>query len=195
MKAENLLVLTDEQLVTMAKEGSETAEEILIEKYKGLVKAKAKAYFIVGQDEDDVIQEGMIGLFKSIRAFNPNRDASFKTFASTCINNQIFSAMKKAERNKAKILNDSIPMDAELEETLAASKSMEPEIQLLHKETYENLASNNEKIFSKMELKVLSEKMKGLDYKEIAEVLGKTPKSIDNTLQRIKKKIITYLDK
>ena len=195
MTIENLLVLTDEQLAKMAKEGSETAEEILIEKYKGLVRMKAKAYFIVGQDEEDVIQEGMIGLFKSIKAFDENRDASFKTFASTCINNQIFSAIKKAERIKNMPLNESVPMNEELKETLVASELTEPEKLLLQREIFDHFQKNNDKIFSELELKVLSEKMKGLNYKEIAEKLGKTPKSIDNSLQRIKKKIVSYLEK
>lgn len=193
MSIENLLVLTDEQLVKMAKEGSVTAEEILIEKYKGLVRVKAKAYFIVGQDEEDVIQEGMIGLFKSIRGFDENRDTSFKTFASACINNQIFSAMKKAEQVKNQPLNNSVPMDEELEETLAASRDSEPENMILQREIYESL-KNSENLFSDLELRVLSEKMRGLSYIEIANLLDKTPKSVDNTLQRIRKKIVKLLN-
>ena len=89
MPIENLLILTDEQLVLMAREGSETAEEILIEKYKGLVRTKSKAYFIAGAEAEDVVQEGMIGLMKAVRSFDADREASFKTYASTCINNQI----------------------------------------------------------------------------------------------------------
>ena len=98
MPIENLLILTDEQLVLMAREGSETAEEILIEKYKGLVRAKAKAYFIAGAEAEDVVQEGMIGLMKAVRSFDEGREASFKTYAGTCINNQILKAIRKAER-------------------------------------------------------------------------------------------------
>ena len=89
-------ILTDEQLVKMAQEGSETAEEILIEKYKSLAKGKAKIYFIVGAEAEDVVQEGMIGLFKAIRNYDPEREASFKTYADTCINSQIITAIKNA---------------------------------------------------------------------------------------------------
>ena len=91
----NLHILTDEQLVKMAQEGSETAEELLIEKYKSLAKSKAKAYYIAGADNEDVVQEGMIGIFKAIRSYDANKEAAFKTYADTCINNQILSAIKR----------------------------------------------------------------------------------------------------
>ncbi|MBQ1421474.1 MAG: sigma-70 family RNA polymerase sigma factor, partial [Firmicutes bacterium] len=108
MTIENLLILTDEQLAAMAKEGSETAEEILIDKYKGLAKLKAKAYFIAGGDQEDVVQEGMIGLMKAVRNFDPEREASFKTFASTCITNQIIKAIRNADREKNHPLNEAV---------------------------------------------------------------------------------------
>ena len=98
LNANTVHILTDEQLVTMAQEGSKTAEEILIEKYKGLAKAKAKLYYIVGAEAEDVVQEGMIGLFKAIRNFDEEREASFKTYADICINSQIITAIKTANR-------------------------------------------------------------------------------------------------
>lgn len=106
----NLHILTDEQLVKMAQEGSETAEELLIEKYKSLAKSKAKAYYIAGADNEDVVQEGMIGIFKAIRSYDANKEAAFKTYADTCINNQILSAIKKANRRKHQPLNESVPL-------------------------------------------------------------------------------------
>lgn len=106
MEFNQLHILTDEQLVKMAQEGSETAQEILLEKYKSIVKLKAKDYYIVGSDSEDVIQEGMIGLFKAIRGYDEDRDASFRTFAEMCINNQLVSAIKKANRLKHQPLND-----------------------------------------------------------------------------------------
>ena len=111
MEINRLHILTDEQLVKMAQEGSDTAEEILIEKYKGMVKNKAKTYYITGADGEDVVQEGMIGLFKAIRSFNADKHAAFKTFADTCVSNQILSAMKKANRKRHKPLNESVPLD------------------------------------------------------------------------------------
>ena len=109
----NLHILTDEQLVKMSQEGSETAEEILIEKYKAMVKSKSKVYYIAGADNEDVVQEGMIGLFKAIRSYDANKEAAFKTYAETCINNQILSAIKKANRQKYQPLNESIPLNFE----------------------------------------------------------------------------------
>ena len=113
MDIHTLHILTDEQLVKMAQEGSETAEEILIEKYKSLVKNKAKTYYIAGADNEDVVQEGMIGIFKAIRSYDANKEAAFKTYADTCINNQILSAIKKANRRKHQPLNESIPLTVE----------------------------------------------------------------------------------
>lgn len=200
---ENLHILTDEQLVQMAQEGSETAEEILIEKYKDFVKLKAKSHFIAGADEEDVIQEGTIGLFKAIRSFDGERDASFKTFADRCINGQIVNAIKKANRKKNQPLNKSVPFETStddngehtLADVLVASNDMEPENALLLKEIVERLKEDIEDVFSPLEKKVLDAKLKGLNYQEIAKALNKSPKSIDNTLQRIKKKVIAYLEK
>ena len=109
----NLHILTDEQLVKMSQEGSETAEEILIEKYKALAKSKSKVYFIAGADNEDVVQEGMIGMFKAIRSYDANKEAAFKTYAETCINNQILSAIKKANRQKHQPLNESVSLSFE----------------------------------------------------------------------------------
>ena len=203
MPIENLLILTDEQLVLMAREGSETAEEILIEKYKGLVRTKSKAYFIAGAEAEDVVQEGMIGLMKAVRSFDADREASFKTYASTCINNQIIKAIRKAEREKNHPLNDAISLDNHLREKdddltigdiLKASMFDEPEEKVIYEDTLERLKSISQQIFSPLEAQVLRAKIAGKNYQEIAEELGKSPKTIDNAIQRIRKKIMTFLE-
>ncbi|MBQ6088675.1 MAG: sigma-70 family RNA polymerase sigma factor [Firmicutes bacterium] len=203
MPIENLLILTDEQLVLMAREGSETAEEILIEKYKGLVRAKAKAYFIAGAEAEDVVQEGMIGLMKAVRSFDEGREASFKTYAGTCINNQILKAIRKAEREKNQPLNDAISLDNHLGEKdenltigdiLKASMFDEPEEKVIYEDTLFRLKGLSRNIFSPLEAQVLRAKIAGKNYQEIAEELGKSPKTIDNALQRIRKKIMAFLE-
>ncbi|MBR3706055.1 MAG: RNA polymerase sporulation sigma factor SigH [Firmicutes bacterium] len=206
MEFSSLHILTDEQLVKMAQEGSETAEEILIEKYKGFVKNKAKSYYIAGADSEDVVQEGMIGLFKAIRGFDANKEAAFKTFADTCVNNQIMTAIKKANRQKHQPLNESLSLSREVDggdegpdmivgDLMKASMENEPEALLLLQEAVETLKAHDSGMFSAFEWQVWTEKLKGHSYVEIAEILGKSPKSIDNAIQRIKKKIVAYLEK
>lgn len=197
-------ILTDEQLVRMAQEGSETAEEILIEKYKGLVKNKAKTYYITGADSEDVVQEGMIGLFKAIRSFDGSKQAAFKTFADTCVNSQILSAIKKANRKRHSPLNESVSLNKEMDDEkpdisvgdiLQASMDNDPEELLLLREVVDYLKTYDSGLFSKFEREVWVEKLKGRNYMEIAENLGRSPKSVDNALQRIKKKIVAYIEK
>lgn len=204
MEINRLHILTDEQLVRMAQEGSETAEEILIEKYKGLVKNKAKTYYITGADSEDVVQEGMIGLFKAIRSFDVSKQAAFKTFADTCVNSQIISAIKKANRKRHKPLNESVSLNKEVDDgtqdisvgdILQASMDNDPEALLLLQEVVDYLKTYDSGLFSKFEREVWIEKLKGKNYMEIAEHLGRSPKSVDNALQRIKKKIVAYLEK
>ena len=195
-------ILTDEQLVKMAQEGSETAEEILIEKYKSLAKGKAKIYFIVGAEAEDVVQEGMIGLFKAIRNYDPEREASFKTYADTCINSQIITAIKNANRKKHQPPNESLSLsktvidgdwETTMENLLRDSEENNPEVLTLIKEVVDCLKAQDSGIFSEFEWKVWSEKLKGRPYTEIASLLNKSPKSIDNALQRIKKKVLLYM--
>lgn len=204
MEINRLHILTDEQLVKMAQEGSETAEEILIEKYKGLVKIKAKTYYITGADSEDVVQEGMIGLFKAIRSFDADKQAAFKTFADTCVNSQILSAIKKANRKRHRPLNESVSLNKEVDDEkhdisvgdiMQASMDNDPEALLLLQEVVDYLKTYDSGLFSKFEREVWVEKLKGRNYMEIAEQLGRSPKSVDNALQRIKKKIVAYLEK
>lgn len=204
MEINRLHILTDEQLVKMAQEGSETAEEILIEKYKGLVKNKAKTYYITGADSEDVVQEGMIGFFKAIRSFDADKQAAFKTFADTCVNSQILSAIKKANRKRHRPLNESVSLNKEVDDEkhdisvgdiMQASMDNDPEALLLLQEVVDYLKTYDSGLFSKFEREVWVEKLKGRNYMEIAEQLGRSPKSVDNALQRIKKKIVAYLEK
>ena len=203
MKIENLLILTDEQLVKMAREGSETAEEILIEKYKGLVKTKAKAYFMVGAEAEDVVQEGMIGLMKAIRSFDEDREASFKTYAGICVHNQIIKAITKAELDKNTPLNDAVSFSDRLGENdegltigdiLKASLFDEPEEKVIYEESLVRLGEISKKTFSPLESQVLRLKLRGKTYQEIAKELGKSPKTIDNAIPRIRTKITDFLE-
>lgn len=194
--------LTDEQLVQQAQAGNLEASEYLIRKYKELVRRRAQLYFIMGADGDDVIQEGMIGLFKAIKSYSSEKEAAFHTFAELCVNRQIITAIKQASRRKHSPLNTSIslnkPLSEEnaedtLEETLRAGSSSEPEAQLMLKDVVEAIITNEGKIFSPFEMQVWNEYLQGRDYKEIAKALGKSSKAVDNAIQRTKKKILTYL--
>ena len=202
MQKNNYNILTDEEMVKMAQEGSVTAEEFLIKKYKDLVKTKSSTYFIIGGDKEDVIQEGMIGIFKAIRGFDENKEASFKTFAEVCINRQIISAIRNANMQKHQILNESLSLSSDndpegeqktLEERLPANRGDDPETLMLMKEIGQYLKEESHEIFSPLEQKVWDRMLQGKKYQEIAQELEKSPKSIDNTMQRIKKKIYTYL--
>lgn len=194
--------LTDEVLVELSQKGDGEAEEYLIGKYKEVVKGKAHLYFIVGADSEDVVQEGMIGIFKAIRGYDNDKQASFRTFAELCINRQIITAIKRANRLKHAPLNTSVslnkPLDdgeqlSTLAETLYGGSDTDPESLLLLHEIVDFIASNGGNIFSKMEIAVMSEYLQGKGYTKIAEEMGRSPKAIDNAIQRTKKKIAAYL--
>lgn len=202
MQEDNYIILTDEEMVKMAQEGSITAEEFLIKKYKTLVKQKSSTYFIIGGDKEDVIQEGMIGIFKAIREYRDDRNATFRTFAEICINRQIISAIRNANLKKHQILNESVSLSIDndpegemksLEERLPSKKDDDPETLMLMKEVGEYLKKDKDEIFSTLEKNVWDKMLQGKNYQEIAKDLKKSPKSVDNTMQRIKKKIYAYL--
>lgn len=203
---QDLNVLTDEYIVKMAQEGSNTAYEFLISKYKELVKNKAKAYYIAGADSEDVVQEGTIGLFKAIRDFDEKQEATFKTFADICVTRQIITAIQAANRKKHQILNESLSLseDVELEngefQPIARNvkdrdSEVDPETMMLMKEVVNYLKMNQKNLFSPLENKVFDEMLKDKNYKEIAATLRRSPKAIDNAIQRIKKKVQEYLEK
>lgn len=195
--------LPEEELVKLAKDGNGEAEDYLIRKYKEVVKTKAHLYFMVGADRDDVVQEGMIGVFKAIKNYNPEKQTTFRTFADLCINRQIFSAVKQAARMKHAPLNTSVSLskplteDREaltLAETLFSDSNTDPEAQLLLKEIVTYLEENSLGELSQLEYQVWMHYLQGHNYQSIAKNLGKSPKSIDNAIQRTKRKMIHYLE-
>ena len=193
---------SEEELVRLAQKGDGEAEEALIRKYKEVVKTKAHIYYMVGADRDDIVQEGMIGIFKAIRSFDESRHASFRTFADLCINRQILSAIKQAARKKHSPLNMSVslnkPISGEnsfitLSETLPTGSDSDPETLVLVKEALDQIGGNSGNVLSDFESAVWSQYLQGKTYKEIAASMGKQPKSIDNAIQRTKRKLALFL--
>lgn len=200
--SKNYRLMTDEVLAGLAQAGDREAEDILIRRYVEMIRGKAHLYFIVGADSEDVIQEGMIGLFKAIHDYSGNREATFKTFAELCINRQILTAVKTASRRKHQPLNDSVslstPVDetggGTLEESLGGDMASNPEAVFMENTLSSLLTGENSTLFSSMERRVLKEYLAGKKYPEIAQSLGKSYKAVDNAMQRIRKKISEYMN-
>ena len=179
----------------MNKSKEET--ERLLEEYKDMVRAKARLYYMLGADEDDIIQEGMIGLFNAIQTYDESKGASFKTFADLCVNRRMISAVKMANRKKNQPLNDAAsldkPLDEEREQSLGdilpAGPDANPENIVVLNEMKELVLNPKAKLLSKFEYSVLERMMDGKDYITIAAELEKSPKSIDNAMQRIRAKL------
>lgn len=193
---------SDEELAVMAQSGDISAEEVLMRKYKEAVRIKSKMYYMAGADEDDVVQEGMIGLLKAIRQYDPEREASFSTFAGICITRQIISAIRAAGRDKHKALNTSVSLsnpvrddedDITIADTLKTNTGGNPEELLIFKDIAYYILHNGDNVFSSFEMQVLNELLKENDMEKVAAKLGKSSKSIDNAVQRIKRKLIEYL--
>ena len=199
MKKEKYESLTDEELITLFRDGDQEAMEMLLNKYKEMVLRKAKSMYILGGDSDDLIQEGMLGLFKAVRDYDCGRDASFRTFAQLCVTRQLYTAVKASSRKKHLPLNTAIslsrPMreDGEEEEEfldcLEADASSNPEVYLIGQEEMERLEEKIEKELSAFEKQVLELHLTGMGYVEIAYVLNRDEKSTDNALQRIRAKL------
>lgn len=192
----------EEHLVLLAQAGNEEAGERLIRKYKELVRTKAHLYYIAGADRDDIVQEGMIGVFKAIKSYDPERQASFRTFAELCINRQIITAIKQATRRKHVPLNTSIslskpidgdPKAATLGETLSSDSDSDPEARLLFKEAMDRIERSGADQFSPLERSAWNLYLQGKTYREIAALLERPPKSIDNAIQRTKRKMAGFL--
>jgi len=190
--------LADEQVVELSAEGDKLATEYILSKYKNLVRARAKDYFLAGADRDDLVQEGMIGLFKAIRDFDITKQASFRGFAEVCVKRQILTAVKTATRQKHLPLNSYVSLskpvyEDETERTLvdilAERESSDPEEMILRQERTEAMETEMAEKLSTLERTVLSLYLRGMDYREIAKELNRQPKSIDNALQRIKRKL------
>ncbi|MDR0853920.1 MAG: sigma-70 family RNA polymerase sigma factor [Clostridiales Family XIII bacterium] len=177
--------LTDEKLVILAKGGDEAAIEELYERYRITLKSKANLYFMVGADRDDVIQEGMIGLFYAIRNFDIEAGAAFRTFAEICIRRQIINAVKMAARKKHNPLNESVSINV----TDNYYADEDPEEMVLLSELLSYISGNVDKIFSDFELSVWGFYVDGNSTQTIAKELGRSAKSIDNALTRMKKKV------
>lgn len=197
---------SDEELVLLSRDGESGVIDFIMEKYKGLVKNKAKSMYLLGADNDDLIQEGMIGLFKAVRDYDPGRDASFFTFADLCISRQMYNAVQASARKKHMPLNRYVSLsqqEGDSEGTgekvmvleLAESPEKNPEEQVIDRENVELLEKTIEKELSAFEKQVLDLYMTGMGYGQIARVLGRDQKSTDNALQRIKGKLRRALEK
>jgi RNA polymerase sporulation-specific sigma factor len=188
----------DEDVAVEAKEGNIEAQEYLISKYEMFVKTKAKSYFLIGADKEDIYQEGMIGLYKAIRDFNPHKLASFRAFAELCITRQIITAIKTATRQKHIPLNTYISLnkpvyEEESERTLldilSGIKISDPEELIISKEEIERMEKEISNALTELEMEVLTSYLDGKSYQEIACDLDRHAKSIDNALQRVKRKL------
>ena len=196
--------LTDEEIVDLAKHGDVEGLEYLINKYKNFVRAKARTYFLIGADREDIIQEGMIGLYKAIRDYRVDRQASFRAFAEVCVTRQLITAIKTATRQKHIPLNSYVSLnkpvfDEESERTLAevvtTGKASNPEDLFINQENLMDIESTMHRILSPLEQRVVNLYLEGKSYVEIADQLDRHVKSVDNALQRVKRKLEQYLAK
>lgn len=199
----------DEELILRLRDGEEAITDYIMDKYKNLVRSKAKSMYILGADRDDLIQEGMIGLFKAVRDYDIGRDASFFTFAELCVSRQMYTAIQAAGRQKHTPLNTYISLYAgsadqdvdgrdgewELSGSLLSQPERNPEDLLIDRENVERLEKTIEKELSSFEKQVLDLYLTGMKYSEIARVLGRDEKSTDNALQRIKSKLKKAIQK
>ena len=187
----------DEELLMQLAAGNDSITDYLCKKYKHLVMKKANALYLIGAEKEDLIQEGMIGLFKAIRDFSPERASSFYHFAELCINRQMYHAIEASQRLKHAPLNSYVSLSEEtsdetgltLEDMLTGATEQNPERLLLQQEAYRDFFEHLETILSPLEKQVCDLYLQGMDYRQIADYLGKTPKAIDNALQRIRGKI------
>ncbi len=197
-----LLNLSDDELIVLSKNGNGYATEILLERYRNFVRSRSRTYFLIGADKEDIIQEGMIGLYKAIRDYKPEAQASFKSFAELCITRQIITAIKTATRQKHLPLNSYISLNKPVYEdeserilldTVIERKRLDPEEIMIDKERFSSIEEKLSQILSKLEWNVLLKYLEGNSYVDIARKIGKSEKSIDNALQRIKKKIEKHI--
>lgn len=195
--------LVDEEVLTHVQQGNKTAVEYLINKYERIVRKKANTYFLIGSDRDDVVQEGLIGLYKAICDYDENKRSSFKSFAELCITRQIITSIKSATRLKHTPLNSYVSLYKPINEdesermlldTIVCGKSIDPQELLLNREKHKDLQMKLLKTLTKLEWDVLNLYTQGCSYEEIAKQLNRQEKSIDNALQRVKRKVEQLLD-
>ena len=193
----------EELIVEQARKGDPKAQEMLIKKYKNFVRSKARSYFLIGADREDIVQEGMIGLFKAMRDYQPDKVTSFKSFAELCIKRQIITAIKTATRQKHIPLNSYVSLnkpvyDDESDRTLydvmsSGSKELNPEHLIIKREELSHIEEKMGEVLSDLEWKVLNAYLEGKSYQEISLEMNKHVKSVDNALQRVKKKLEKFL--
>ncbi|NWN96056.1 MAG: RNA polymerase sporulation sigma factor SigH [Bacillus sp. (in: Bacteria)] len=195
--------MDDEQLVEMVHKGDSEALDYLIHKYRQFVRAKARSYFLIGADREDIVQEGMIGLFKAIRDYKDDKSSSFKAFAELCITRQIITAIKTATRQKHIPLNSYVSLDKPvydeesdrtLMDMLTETKSLDPEELIINQEEFDHIEIKMAELLSDLEREVLALYLDGQSYQEISGELNRHVKSIDNALQRVKRKLEKYLE-
>ncbi|MBM3450959.1 MAG: RNA polymerase sporulation sigma factor SigH [Armatimonadetes bacterium] len=195
--------MIDEEVVDSAKLGDDRASEFLINKYRNFVRVKAKSYFLIGADREDIIQEGMIGLYKAIRDFRKDKLSSFRAFAELCITRQIITAIKTATRQKHIPLNSYISLnkpiydedsDRTLLDVISSIKVSDPEELFINQESSATIRARIRKNLSDLEHRVLNAYLEGKSYQEMANELNRHVKSIDNALQRVKRKLEKNLE-
>jgi RNA polymerase sporulation-specific sigma factor len=195
--------ISDEEIVEIFRGGDSGALEHLINKYRNFVRSKARSYFLIGADREDIVQEGMIGLYKAIRDFKGDKLSSFKAFAELCITRQIITAIKTATRQKHIPLNSYVSLDKPiydedsdrtLMDVICGTQVLDPEELIINQEEFIGLEDKMAEILSDLERKVLMLYLDGRSYQEIAEDLKRHVKSIDNALQRVKRKLERYLE-
>ena len=206
MEVKSLEMMSDEEIIDKIREEDKEALDFLLNKYKYLVTKQTRTLYLIGGDSDDLIQEGMIGLYKAIRDFKGNEISRFSYFANICISSQLYNAIKASNRIKNLPLNSSIPFSATVFENngedgtesvtyndIISSEKFNPEKMFLDKENVESLRYRVLKVLSKFETDVFNLYLDGISYTRIGEILGKEPKSIDNAIQRIKTKVSKLL--
>lgn len=182
---------TDEELIQKLRGGEQEVSDYLLEKYKGIVRKKAHAMYLIGGETDDLVQEGMLGLFKAIRDYRPEKETSFRTFAILCIERQMYNAIQFSNRQKHQPLNSYVSLSEEVpEENIFSNLAISsPEAIIIGRETALDMEKRIRQCLSRFENRVLECYMQGYNYQQIAVKFEKSPKSIDNALQRIRKKV------
>lgn len=200
----DLCDLSDEELVKLSQSKNHEALEELISRYRNLINARANSYYIPGAEKDDIIQEGLIGLYKAVMEFDPEKTVYFRTFAAACVKNNIITAVKTAARKKNSPLNSYISLtksndngsdEESFLDTMTAGDFQNPEAIVIDRENVDGIEYTINKLLSKLELEVLLEYLSGKSYQDIAAALGRDAKTVDNALQRIKKKLESLLDR
>lgn len=190
--------MTDDEIVKLAKADNLHALEYILEKYKNFVKSRSRPYFLIGADREDIIQEGMIGLYKAIRDYDTEKYSNFRAFAEMCITRQIITAIKTATRRKHMPLNSYVSLshpvfdeesDKTLLDTITEHSCLDPEEIIINKEDYTSIGKKINELLSPKEMEILSVYLQGKSYQEISDELGISHKSIDNALQRVKRKL------